>query len=202
MQNKLQKLTDRLYQEGLSKGKEEGDKYLAEAREQSAQIIAQAEEKAAAIIAQAQAQAQDLSHKAASDVKMASQQALQATKKDIEDLLLHSCVDQAVKGQLADEKLIKELLLEVARKFSTQESCDLKVILPEKLQKELEGWIKKELGKELSSEVSAEFSKKIQGGFCIGPKDGSYFISLSDQTFDALICEYLRPVTKKLLFGE
>ena len=60
MQNKLQELTDRLYQEGLSKGKEEGDKYLAEAQERSAQIIAQAEEKAAAIIAQAQAQAQVL----------------------------------------------------------------------------------------------------------------------------------------------
>ena len=202
MQNKLQELTDRLYQEGLSKGKEEGDKYLSDAREQSAQIIAQAEEKAAEIIAQAQAQAQDLSHKAASDVKMASQQALQATKKDIEDLLLHACVDKALKEQLSDGKLLKELLLEVAKKFSAQESCDLKLILPEKLQEELEGWIKKELGKELGSEIKAEFSKKLQGGFCISPKDGSYFISLSDQTFDSLICEYLRPVTKKLLFGE
>ena len=60
----------------------------------------------------------------------------------------------------------------------------------------------KELGKELGSEIKAEFSKKLQGDFCIGPKDGSYFTSLSDQTFDSLICEYLRPVTKKLLFGE
>ena len=29
MQNKLQELTDKLYQEGLSKGKEEGERILA-----------------------------------------------------------------------------------------------------------------------------------------------------------------------------
>ena len=202
MQNKLQELTDRLYQEGLSKGKEEGDKYLAEAQERSAQIIAQAEEKATAIIAQAQAQAQDLSHKAASDVKMASQQALQATKKDIEDLLLHQIVGQALDSTLGKTDLMKEVILAVAKNFSAQESCELKLVLSEKLQKDLEGWIKTELSKKLDAEVKAEFSKKIQGGFSIGPKDGSYFISLSDQTFNELICEYLRPVTKKLLFGE
>ena len=35
MQNKLQELTDRLYQEGLSKGKEEGEKLLFEAKAQA-----------------------------------------------------------------------------------------------------------------------------------------------------------------------
>ena len=53
-----------------------------------------------------------------------------------------------------------------------------------------------------SNPNQAEFSKKIAGGFTIGPKDGSYFISFTDKTFDSLIAEYLRPVTRKLLFGE
>ena len=50
--------------------------------------------------------------------------------------------------------------------------------------------------------MNASFSKKIAGGFTIGPKDGSYFISLTDETFKELISEYLRPATRKLLFGE
>ena len=44
--------------------------------------------------------------------------------------------------------------------------------------------------------------RKIAGGFNIGPKDGSYFISMTDESFKNLICEYLRPATRKLLFGE
>ena len=57
-------------------------------------------------------------------------------------------------------------------------------------------------GKKFFDWNAAEFSKKIAGGFNIGPADGSWFVSLTDEAFSALISEYLRPVTKKLLFGE
>ena len=56
--------------------------------------------------------------------------------------------------------------------------------------------------------LSVEYSEKmyavgkIPGGFTIGPKDGSYFIDLTSESFESLISEYLRPVTRKLLFGE
>ena len=53
----------------------------------------------------------------------------------------------------------------------------------------------------LGKPVEASFTKKAAGGFAIGPKDGSWFVSLTDETFQALIAEYLRPVTRKLLFG-
>ena len=58
-----------------------------------------------------------------------------------------------------------------------------------------------ELAKALKGNVEATFTKKVAGGFTIGPKDGGYFISFTDETFNALISEYLRPATKKLLFG-
>ena len=42
MQNKLQELTEKLYQEGLSKGKEEGAQILSEARAEAQKTIADA----------------------------------------------------------------------------------------------------------------------------------------------------------------
>ena len=44
------------------------------------------------------------------------------------------------------------------------------------------------------------YSKKISGGFTISPKGSGYFISFTDETFNSLISEYLRPATKKILF--
>ena len=96
----------------------------------------------------------------------------------------------------------KELIKTVAEKFSAQESADLQMVLPASLQAQLEPFIKSELAKVVKGDVKAEFSKKVAGGFTIGPKDGGYFISLTDDSFKELIGEYLRPVTKKLLFGE
>ena len=190
MSNKLQELTEKLYQEGLSKGKEEGEQLLARAREEADRIVADARR-----------QAEDLREKTASDVKMASAQCLQATRKDIEDLLVGAVSADSVHKQLSDPDFLKKIITAVAERFSATESADLALVLPAALQQELEPWLGTELAKALGSKPAAQFSKKVGGGFSIGPKDGSWFVSLTDETFQALIAEYLRPVTRKLLFG-
>ena len=201
MQNKLQELTEKLYAEGLSKGKQEGEEILAKAKVQAEEIVAKAHAEAAAIVAAAKKDAEDLKTKVESDVKMAASQSVAATKKDIETLVVAKMTEAEVKNALTSADFVKEVVLAVAKGFNTEESVDLEVVLPEALKKDLEGFVAKELANALKSNVEASFSKKIAGGFTIGPKDGGYFISFTDETFNALISEYLRPATKKLLFG-
>lgn len=201
MSNKLQELTDKLYKEGLSKGKAEGEQLVAEAKKKAAEIVDCAKAEAGAILAAAAKDAEDLKTKAASDIRMASAQALQSTKKDIENLLVGCVCDSKIKDACDDADFVKDIIRSVAEGFSAQESKDIELVLPESLKGKLEPWVESELSKAVSSGITAEFSKKIQGGFTIGPKDGAYFVSFTDETFKALIAEYLRPVTKKLLFG-
>lgn len=201
MSNKLQELTDRLYNEGLSRGREEGELLLANARKEADEILATARRKAESIVKDARENADKLRSKAESDIRMASEQSLQATRKDIEDLLLNSVCADKVSAALKDEDLIKEMIKSVASRFDSGETEDLSLVLPEELRSKLEPWVASELKKALGKKVEASFSKKISGGFTIGPKDGSWYVSFSDETFRELICEYLRPVTRKLLFG-
>ena len=201
MQNKLQELTDRLYNEGLSKGKQEGEELLAKAKVQADEMIAKAQAEAAQIIATAQKQADEIRTKTASDIKMASNQTLAATRKDIETLVVGKMTDEAVKKALGSADFIKEIIKTVAEKFTTEGPVDLALVLPENLRKELEPFASKELSKILGAGVEASFSKKVSGGFKIGPKDGGWFVSFTEDTFNQLISEYLRPTTKKLLFG-
>lgn len=201
MSNKLQELTDRLYNEGLSKGKEEGEILLFKARKEADEIIANARKQAEDIVTEAENRAAQLKEKAESDIKMASEQALMATKKDIENLLVNALCAEETEKALSEEKFLKEIILAVAQKFSTQQSEDISLVLPASLKSMLEPWVSTELKKALKKEISVDFSKKIKGGFSIGPQNGSWYISMSDESFKALISEYLRPVTKKLLFG-
>lgn len=200
--DKLQQLTEKLYQEGLSKGKQEGENLLAEAKKQAAGIVDEARAQAEAILAQARKDASDYKTNVESDLKMASAQALQATRKDLEDMVVCKLTDTQVSKALSSPEFLKGIITEVARKFNAEEAVDLDLVLPESLKKELEPFVKNELGTLLKGGVDATFSKKVAGGFNIGPKDGGYFISLTDDTFKSLIGEYLRPATKKLLFGE
>jgi V/A-type H+-transporting ATPase subunit E len=201
MQNKLQELTEKLYAEGLSKGKQEGEEILAKAKVQADEIVAKAHAEAAAIVAAAKKDAEDLKTKVESDVKMAASQSVAATKKDIETLVVAKMTEAEVKNALTSADFVKEVIIAVAKGFNTEEPVDLEVVLPEALKKDLEGFVAKELANALKGNVEASFSKKVAGGFTIGPKDGGYFISFTDETFNALISEYLRPATKKLLFG-
>lgn len=201
MQNKLQELTDRLYNEGLSKGKQEGEELLAKAKVQADEMIAKAQAEAVQIVAAAQKQAEEIKTKTASDIRMASTQSLAATKKDIETLVVGKMTDEAVKKALSSADFVKDIIKAVAEKFTTDGPVDLELILPETLKADLEPFATKELAKILGAGVEASFSKKVSGGFKIGPKDGGYFVSFTEETFNELISEYLRPATKKLLFG-
>ena len=194
-------MTDKLYNEGLAKGKQEGEEILAKAKVQAEEIVAKAKAEAAAIVSAAEKTAEDHKTKVEGDAKMAASQKLAATKKAIETLVVTKMTAGEVTKALTSAEFVKEVIMAVAKGFNTEEPVDLEVVLPETLKKDLEPFVTKELANVLKGQVEASFTKKIAGGFTIGPKDGGYFISFTEETFNALISEYLRPATKKILFG-
>ena len=202
MQNKLQELTDKLYNEGLSKGRQEGEQILADARKQADKLVAQAKAQAESIVAQARKEAADLKHKADSDLALASRETLSRTRQSIESLVVAQMSELAVKDALSETAFVKEIITAVAKGFNKDEACELSIILSESQKAALEPFVKNELSKMLGAGVEVSFSKKMGGGMKIGPKDGGYFISLDEAAFNELISSYLRPATRKILFGE
>ena len=199
--NKLQELTDKLYNEGLSKGKADGEAVLAKANADAEAIVAEAQKQAEAIIAEAQKQAAQLKTKTEGDIALASRESISKTRQAIETLVVAEASDAKVKAALSDTEFMKTLIKEAVKAFAEGKDCALEVCLPESAKESLEGYVKNEVGKALGKEVSVSVSKKIGAGFTIAPKNGGYYINFTDEAFSAIIGEYLRPTTKKILFG-
>ena len=201
MQNKLQELTDKLYNEGLSKGKQEGEAILANARVQAAEIVDNAKKEAAGIVAAARKEAENIRAKADGDLRIAAGQSIETTRQAIENLVVCNLTEKEVSSALTSAAFVKELLTAVVKAYrASSEAEGLDAVLPETLKKETEPFIKKELASMLKGGLNVTYSKKISGGFTISPKGSGYFISFTDETFNSLISEYLRPATKKILF--
>ena len=201
MQNKLQELTDKLYNEGLSKGKQEGEAVLANARVQAAEIVDNAKKEAAGIVAAARKEAENIRAKADGDLRITAGQSIEATRQAIENLVVCNLTQKEVSSALTSAAFVKELLTAVVKAYSASSEAEgLDAVLPETLKKETEPFIKKELASMLKGGLNVTYSKKISGGFTISPKGSGYFISFTDETFNSLISEYLRPATKKILF--
>ena len=93
--------------------------------------------------------------------------------------------------------LVTEYDLAVQR-FLRQE---LLALLPEAEQKAFEATFEAAAKELLAAGVEVGYSKEVRTGFKVGAKDGGYYISFSDQDFDALLKEYLRDKVYKMLYN-
>ena len=203
MQDKLQELTDRLYNEGLSKGKQEGEELLRKAHEEADAIVAEAKAEAERIIAQANKEAEELKTKVTADVKMAATQSIAVTKQEIEQMVVTQAAQQGVKANMGNTDFVKELIMSVIRAFNPQNASPvgLDLILPEAMKAQVEPFVQNEISQQFKGEVKVDYSKKMNGGFKVSPRDGGYMLQFTDEEFTQLIANYLRPATKKILFG-
>ena len=191
MQNKLQELTDKLYNEGLSKGKKEAEDLKAAAVKESDRIIADARKEAEKIIADARKEAEELRTRVENDIRMASAQTISSVRQRIESIIIAKAVSADTKKSLEDPDMIKSLLTTVAAAFNA--------VLPASMQESLQAWFGENAVKAMDKGIDVTFSKQIQGGFKIGPKDGGYMISFAEGDFENILTEYLRPTARKLL---
>ena len=203
MQDKLQELTDRLYNEGLSKGKQDGEALLKKAQGEAARIVADAKAEAERIIAQAHKEAEELKTKVNADVKMAATQSIAVTKQEIEQMVVTQAAAQGVKANMGNADFVKELVKDVVKAFNPDNAAPvaLDLILPESLKTQLEPFVQNEIASQFKDAVKVDYSKKMNGGFKVAPRDGGYVLQFTDDEFTQLIANYLRPATKKILFG-
>ena len=203
MQDKLQELTDRLYNEGLSKGKQEGEELLRKAHTEAEAIVAEARAEAERIVAQANREAEELKTKVAADVKMAATQSIAVTKQEIEQMLVTRSAQQGVGQALSSADFAKELIANVVKAFNPQNASPvaLDLVLPESLKAQVEPFIASEIAQAFNGEIRVDYSKKLNGGFKVSPREGGYLLQFTDEEFTQLMANYLRPATKKILFG-
>lgn len=197
---KLQQLTDKLYQEGLEKGRAEADSLVAEAEARAAKIVAEAEARAARIVTDAERKAEDVEKNAMTEIALAGKQAVAKIKSEIETLIVAKVSAEGVKSANLDPAFIKEMLLAVAANWNNGAKADLKALLPEAKKAELGAAFDAAAGALLAEGIEVGFSADVKSGFKVGEKNGGYYISFSDESFEALLGGYLREKAAELLF--
>jgi V/A-type H+/Na+-transporting ATPase subunit E len=202
MENKLQELTQKLYNEGIEKANAEAEQILAEARTEADKLKQKAEKEAQEIISEAEQKSAEIKKNVDAELALAAKQTIRTTKQQIIDLIVSKVMDEPMKKAFDDEKFIKEIIETVVKNWNPQknEAIDLSVLLPASLEKEFEKYFTAKPAKELNANLEISFSDTIKGGFKIGPADGSYKISFSEEDFENFFKSYLRPRTIDLLY--
>ena len=201
MQAKLQELTDKVYQEGISKAREDSEKIVADAKKQAESIVVEAKKEAEKLKADAAKQAEEQKRNVESEIRLASRQMLASLKQQVAELITTKMVDAPLGSAFDDVDFMKKLLEAVVKNWSSETGANLVLLLSEEWQNKLGDYVKSKALHSLRDGLEVKTAKDVQG-FSVAPADGSFRISFSEEGFAGFLREYLRPKAAGFLFEE
>ena len=194
MDNKIQELTEKIYNEGVEKGRSEAERLVAEANDKAAAIVQAAEAPAQEIVAQARKAAEELNANTRSELKLYGGQAVGAMKSEIATLVTDTIVKESL-GKAFKDNLLKEVIIKIAERWNSDEQLVISTSEAEELKAFFAAKAKELLDKGVEI-------KQVNGvkGFTVSPADGSYKVNFGEGEFEAFLKSFLRPQIVELLF--
>ena len=202
MTNKVQELTEKIYNEGIGKAKVDAEQIITEAKMEAGKIIQDAKRKKEELLVQAKREVAELKKNTDTEMQLAARQFMSHLKQQITNAVTASQVKNSVEEAFIDSEFLKNLILTIVKNWETQkqEQTELRLILPEKEMKNLSGFFESKAFMALNNGIDIQWDERQKTGFKIGPKDGSYILSFSDSDFENYFKKYFKERTKNLLF--
>lgn len=204
MQNKLQEITEKIYQEGISKGNAEAETIISNAKKEAENIIIEAKKEADNLLKAAKKKSDEIKTNGEAELKLSSKQALNALKQQITDLIAGSIVNPLISEVFDDKNFIRKIIELAVKNWNATSSGnpEITLLISETEEKSLQDYFAKSAKELLDKGLEIKTEGSIKSGFQISPKDGGYKISFTGNDFNNFFKQYLRPKLVDLLFEE
>ncbi|MCI7728657.1 MAG: hypothetical protein MSH47_03115 [Bacteroidales bacterium] len=197
MNDKLQELTDKIYLEGVEKGKNEAKEIVSKASEDAEKIIAKAKADAEKILADAEKQAKELEKNTKSELKLYTDQSLNALKSEITNIISEKVASIAVNSALNDKQFMQSIISDIASKWISNGE----VVIEAKDAKSLEDYFMANAKELLNKCVTIKEVKGLKTDFTISPVNNGYKVAFGENEFIEYFKDFLRPKLVDMLFN-
>ncbi|GAT61773.1 hypothetical protein [Paludibacter jiangxiensis] len=196
MNSTLQELTDKIYLEGVEKGKSEAATIVSKAQDEAAAILQKAEADAAAVVAQAKKQAEELDKNTRSELKLFAQQSVEALKTEVVNLINGKITDDSVKAAVVDKAFMQKVILSFTQEWAKKEQ----IVIEAKDAEALTAYFASNAKELLNNGVTIKEVNGAKTDFAVQPASGGYKITFGEAEFVEYFKEFLRPKLVELLF--
>lgn len=193
---KLEELTEKIYAEGVEKGNQEATRIIEQAKQQAAEILQEAEKQAQIRLETAQKAAAELDKNTRSELKMFTEQSINALRTEVTNLLTDRIATDSVKAATADKAFMQSIILKMAQAMAK----DGNVTIDTKDAESLKTYFAANAKDLLDKGVNIQEVKGLKTDFQIRAEKGGYKLAFGDQEFIAYFKEFIRPQLIELLF--
>lgn len=192
----LEELTNKIYAEGVEKGKAEAQTIVAEAEKQAADLKAKAEAEAKNIVAKAEQKAAELDKNTRAELKMFAERSVNALRTEVTNLICGQIASESVKAATADKAFMQGIITKLAEQMAKEGE----VTIEAKDAEAMKAYFAANAKGLLDKGVKINEVKGMKADFAIAPEKGGYKMAFGDAEFEAYFKEFLRPQLVELLF--
>ncbi|MCS6983878.1 MAG: hypothetical protein NZM25_01970 [Leptospiraceae bacterium] len=190
----VDKLVEKLYEEGVRRAQDEAREILQQAEQKAQQIMEEAKRESMQIRQEAEKKAKRIYEELQGELKMAIHTAIAELREKLRYEILRQSVEEPVRqDMLKDREFLKKAILIVLEKVEG----DFELRVPEDLAEDLRNYFKSDIGK-----IFQKMEIKVEGqskGFTIEAKERGYALEFSDDTLIAFFAKYLKEASASYL---
>jgi len=193
MAEDLQYLMERIQKDAVDKAETEAAAIIAKAKDKAAEIIKNAEAEAQAKLEKADKDAEAFTERSERTLEQSARDLLLSVGKNLEKMILDLLSLQVEKS--LDEATIKEMLLSLAKSYSS----DVEVDFSEADAKKLASFVTGEFAKQVSAGVKVESDKGVKFGFRVKLDGGKVSHEFTSAAMADALSALLRPQLAKVV---
>ena len=192
MAEDLQALMDRIQKDAVTKAENEAAAIIAAAKDKAAEIVKTAEAEAQAKLEKADKDAEAFTERSERTLAQSARDLLLSVGKNLEKMVLDLLNLQVEKS--LDESTVKDMLLALAKGYSS----DVEVDFSEADSKKLMSFVMGEFAKQVSAGVKVESDAQVKFGFRVKLDGGKVSHEFTNQAMAEALSALLRPQLAKV----
>lgn len=196
MDSKLQVLTDKIYTEGVERGRNEANELIAKAQQEAQEIIAKAKAQADEIMENARKGAAELDQNTRSELRLFTQQTVNSMRTDIANMITDKVAGNAVKAATDDKSFMQNVILKMTETWAKEGNVSIEAAKAE----ELISFFQANAADLLQKGIKIVSSKDNQTEYTIAPEAGGFKVSMGEAELTAYFKEFIRPKLVEMLF--
>lgn len=202
MSEKLRLLTEKIYEEGIDKAKQESAAILTKARAEAESMLKEARKEKESILQQAASEAESNRRKVEAEIKLAAVKAGNQLRADIENLLASESVVKPLTKGLSDPQVLRDVLVACVESLRKSEGGDWKIELTAAAQKQVASWMSDSRHQALMGGLEIATDSNRENGFRVVNKNEGYALAFDAAAFEHFLSRYLKPETLQLLTAQ
>jgi V/A-type H+-transporting ATPase subunit E len=196
---KLKILTDKIYEEGIFKAREESEKMLRHAQEEAARIREEAQRERTQLLDQAQEQVSALKRKTDAELRMAARKSIAQVQEHLKNLIVEKALGAPLAKGLEDADTLARAMEACAGALERNKAGNWAIAVPEEQLAAIKAALEAGKHRALADRLVVTSSAGVDRGFEVFPEGEGYSIRFDQAFFAAFFANFLSLETRTWL---